>query len=56
MLPSIIKAVCERCSLCAKKKKTHRQRLKAPPQAQGVGGTPLGNLIMDFTEMPQDQG
>jgi hypothetical protein len=31
---------------------TTQQGLRAPPQVQSVGGTPLENLIMDFTEMP----
>jgi hypothetical protein len=50
-LSSISKAVCERCNLCAKN--NPRQGPKAPPQALSVGGTPLENLILDFTEMPQ---
>jgi hypothetical protein len=50
-LSSISKAVCESCSLCAKN--NPRQGLKVPPQAQGVGGTPLENLTVDFTEMLQ---
>jgi hypothetical protein len=49
-LSSISKAVCERCSLCAKN--NSRQGPRAPPQVQSVGGTPFENLIMDFTEMP----
>jgi hypothetical protein len=52
-LSSISKAMCERCSLCAKSKPW--QGLRAPPQVQSVGRTPLENLIMDFTEMPQAQ-
>jgi hypothetical protein len=34
-------------------KKNPRQGPRSPPQVQKVGGTPLENLIMDFTEMPQ---
>jgi hypothetical protein len=49
-LSSISKAVCKKCRLCAKN--NPRQGSKAPPQVQSVGGTPLENLIMDFTEMP----
>jgi hypothetical protein len=49
-LSSISKAVCERCSLCAKN--NPGPGLKAPPQVQSVGGAPLENLIVDFTEMP----
>jgi hypothetical protein len=53
-LSSISKPVCERCRLYTKNKP--RQGPRAPPQAQGIGETPLENLIMDFTEMPQAQG
>jgi hypothetical protein len=53
-LSSISKAVCVRCSLCAKN--NHRQGPRAPPQVQSVGGIPLENLIVDFTEMPRVQG
>jgi hypothetical protein len=52
-LSRISKAICERCSLCAKN--NPRPGLKAPLQVQSVGGT-LENLIMDFTEMPHVQG
>jgi hypothetical protein len=37
-------------------KKNPRQGPRSPPQVQKVGGTPLENLIMDFTEMPQALG
>jgi hypothetical protein len=48
-LSSITKAVCERCTLCPKN--NPRQGLRVLPQAQSVGGIPLENLIVDFTEM-----
>jgi hypothetical protein len=51
---SISKAVCERCSLCAK-----NSLWKGPtvlPQVQSVSRTPLENLILDFFEMPWAQG
>jgi hypothetical protein len=50
-LSSISKAICERCSLCANN--SPQEGARAPPQMQSVGGTPLENLIVDFTEMPQ---
>jgi hypothetical protein len=53
-LSSIRKTVCERCSLCARN--NPRQRPRAPPQMQSVGGTPFENLTVDFTEMPRTRG
>jgi hypothetical protein len=42
--------VYERWSQCAKNYAWQRSR--ASPQVQSIDGTPLKNLIMDFTEMP----
>jgi hypothetical protein len=49
-LSSIRKAVWERCSLYAKN--NTQQGPRASPQVQSVGGTPLKNLIVDFTKIP----
>jgi hypothetical protein len=53
-LSSISKAVCERCSLSAKNNPCQGPR--ALSQVRSTGGTPLENLIMDFTEMPGARG
>jgi hypothetical protein len=37
-------------------KNNPRQGPRVPHDAQSVGGTPLENLIVNFTEMPQVQG
>jgi hypothetical protein len=46
----ISKVVCKRCRPCAKNNPQERPR--APPHVQSVGGAPLENLTVDFTEMP----
>jgi hypothetical protein len=52
-ISSISKALCERCNQHAQN--NPRQGLKVPPQRQSVGGPPLENLTMEFTEMPWAQ-
>jgi hypothetical protein len=48
-LSSISKAVCERCTVCAK---NNPRGAEGAPLAQSVGGITPENFIVDFTEMP----
>lgn len=53
-LATLAQSVSLRCLTCARN--NPRQGPLNPPQVQSVGGAPMENIMVDFTEMPRVRG
>ena len=53
-LSGIARAVYEQCETCARN--NPHQGPKATPEVQSVGGAPVENVMVDFTELPRARG